>query len=108
MGKTRKKRKREKTKTRKRKRKKKKMKESEGPTPPEDGRVCPERTLLDSCNVDCLGRMPNCTSTGETELFTAGEESADTFVTSWTVAEGAEGDTCRLYCPQSNNFDVTT
>merc|ERR1712098_123999 len=82
--------------------------EDEDSTPPEDGRVCPARTLMDSCNVDCLGRLPNCTSTGETALFTAEEGSDATFVSSWAVGAGAEGDTCRLYCPQSNNFDVTT
>merc|ERR1711892_1039561 len=56
--------------------------------------ICPPKTLMDNCNINCVGNKPVSSPLGLPDQFTSIENGINNFVTTWTIlAGGVSGDT---------------
>merc|ERR1711892_664141 len=67
-----------------------------------NGGSCGPKTLMDNCNINCVGTKPVPTPPGPTDQFTSIENGIDNFKTTWKIlAGGKSGDSFKLQCPNA-------
>merc|ERR1712106_187095 len=65
--------------------------------------ICPQKTLMDNCNINCVGNKPVSSPPGLPDEFTSTFISPNNFATTWTIlAGGLIGETFTLKCPNAS------
>merc|ERR1711892_1437272 len=65
--------------------------------------TCQPKTLMDNCNINCVGNKPVSSPLGLPDQFTSIENGINNFVTTWTIlAGGLIGNTFNLQCPNAS------
>merc|ERR1711892_1244720 len=67
-----------------------------------NGGSCGPKTLMENCNVNCVGNKPVAFPIGPTDQFNSTKIGPDTYDATWTIlAGGVSGDTFILTCPNA-------
>merc|ERR1711892_726636 len=64
---------------------------------------CPVKTLMDNCNIDCVGSITVPTPSTLPDQFSSSKIGPNNFITTWTILPGgASGNTYKLQCPNAS------
>merc|ERR1712106_602318 len=64
---------------------------------------CPVKTLMDNCNIDCVGSITVPTPLTLKDQFSSSKISPNNFITTWTILPGgAAGNSYKLQCPNAS------